>query len=335
MKKLLYLAVATLLVFGIREWRYRANLQPLHQIGMSKEVYIAPGSSVTTIAEQLQEDGVIRSDGAFKRYVQSNDLQNKLQAGTYVLNSNQSVAQIVSSLQNATAQEVRVTIPEGFTVHDIDELLTEKGLTQPGEFTECAQSCDFSRFSFLPNESSLDRGGKVEGYLFPDTYFVSTSQFEVQEFMERLLQTFEQKVVNAYTTEIEQSDYSVHQIITMASMVEKETRTDDERSVVAGILWKRLEEGITLGVDATVRYFTNKDTAPLTRTDLDTSSPYNTRNRQGLPPGPIANPSLESIEATLNPESSSYYYYLHGTDGQIRYARTNDEHNANKARYLQ
>ncbi len=120
----------------------------------------------------------------------------------------------------------------------------------------------------------------------------------------------------------------------MASLVEEETRTDDERAIVAGILWKRFDAGTGLGVDATVRYALDKPSSALTVSDLDTNSDYNTRKFRGLPPGAIASPSLESIKAALHPEASEYWYYLHGTDGQIRYAKTNEEHNENKYKYL-
>ncbi len=121
----------------------------------------------------------------------------------------------------------------------------------------------------------------------------------------------------------------------MASLIEKEAAGDSERGTISGILWKRLDEGIVLGVDAAVRYAVQKEPRePLTRADLESDSPYNIRVRAGLTPGPIANPGLASIEAALKPQASPYYYYLHGTDGQIRYATTNEEHNVNKAKYL-
>ncbi|HRH94062.1 MAG TPA: endolytic transglycosylase MltG, partial [Candidatus Peribacteria bacterium] len=135
-------------------------------------------------------------------------------------------------------------------------------------------------------------------------------------------------------TDLSRSGRTLHQAVTMASLVEEESRHEDERPVVAGILWKREEAGTILGVDATVRYIVGKPSAALTVTDLDTASPYNTRKVAGLPPGPIANPGVSAIVAALQPQASEYWYYLHGTDGMIHYARTNDEHNANKARYL-
>jgi UPF0755 protein len=334
MKKLLYVLLVVAVFYGVNEWRYARNIQPLHRLGVTKDVVIEPGSSVKAIANQLKTAALIKNANAFVRYVTTNDLESSLQAGSYVLSSNQSVAVIAATLQNAKSTQMRITIPEGFTVKDIDDLLTERELITTGELINCANTCDVSAFAFLPDVNYLPRGGKVEGYLFPDTYFIDSTNFSAEQFMGRLLQTFEQKIINEHKQQLLESDYTLNQIITMASMVEKESRLPSEQPLVAGILWKRLEEGISLGVDATVRYLVSKDTAPITRTDLDTDSPYNTRLYRGMPPGPIANPGLQTIEATLEPEQSPYYYYLHGNDGQIRYARTNDEHNTNKARYL-
>lgn len=148
-----------------------------------------------------------------------------------------------------------------------------------------------------------------------------------------MLNNFNSKI-GELVSDIAQRGYSVHQIVTMASLIEKESRVNSEKAIISGILWKRLEERIPLGVDATVRYALNKWTEPLTINDLKTDSPYNTRERQGLPPGPISNFSFESLKAAINPEASDYYYYLHGNDGQIRYGRTNEEHNDNKRKYL-
>jgi UPF0755 protein len=120
----------------------------------------------------------------------------------------------------------------------------------------------------------------------------------------------------------------------MASLIERETSSDDEREIVSGILWKRLSADQGLAVDATVRYALGKITEALTKDDLSIDSAYNTRKYRGLPPGPIANPGLKSIKAAINPKDSPYFYYLHGKDGQIRYSETNDEHNLKKAKYL-
>jgi len=174
----------------------------------------------------------------------------------------------------------------------------------------------------------------LEGYLFPDTYFVNPDEFVAKFFLERMLGTFRTRVVEVLESDIVSSGRSLEEIVTMASLIERETKTDEERPMVAGILWKRFDAKQGLDVDATVRYALQKPVEPLTKNDLENRSPYNTRRFAGLPPGPIANPGLKSTQAALHPTESRYWYYLHGSDGVIRYAETNEEHNANKVKYL-
>jgi len=329
--------VVAILLFclAVFTW-YKNALSPVDASSDQRvSVTIEKGSSTTAIADELEEKEVIRSSTAFKLYVRFHGAASALKAGSFVFTPSMGVKEIVDGLTEGQMGEVSVTIPEGYTVFDIDALLAEKGLIESGEIAECALVCDFSSFDFLPDPKNLaDRGGKLEGYLYPDTYFVDASNFVPKFFLERLLGTFRTKVINGLEADIAASDRSIHEIVTMASLIEEETRTGDEREIVSGILWKRLDEGMGLYVDATIRYIAEKPKAALTVQDLAVDSAYNTRKYRGLPPGPIANPSLSSIKAAINPESSPYYYYLHGSDGKIRYAETNDEHNLNKAKYL-
>lgn len=298
-------------------------------------VTVEKGMGASDVARLLQEEGVIRSVWKFRWVAARTGSATKLKAGAYVLQPSMSLQEVLSALTGGQQGELKVTIPEGFTVSDIDALLAEMGLTEPGDVQECANNCDFSAFSFITLRQNLaERGGMVEGYLYPDTYFVDPQAFSVEAFLKRLLSTFETRVIDAHEADIAASKRSLHDIVTMASLIEEETRRADERPMVSGILWKRLDIGMGLQVDATVRYIINKPTAAITVTDLQTDSPYNTRRYRGLPPGPIASPGLSSIEAALQPKTSEYLYYLHGNDGVIRYGRTNDEHNANRARYL-
>ncbi len=328
-------AWALILILVAYGW-YRFSLRA-YDSGSTERIplTIEQGMSTSAIAELLEESEVIRSSTAFRLYARIHGLQGSLQAGEFIFTKDQSVPEVIDALQSGKTQEISITIPEGFTVKDIDDLLAEQGLTKPSDVIDCANTCDFASFEFLPSSTGrAERGGKLEGYLYPDTYFVSPKDFVVKFFLERLLTTFRNSVIEEFAEDIEQSPYDLDQIVIMASLVEEETRTDDERAIVAGILWKRFDAGTGLGVDATVRYALDKPSSALTVSDLDTNSDYNTRKFRGLPPGAIASPSLESIKAALHPEASEYWYYLHGTDGQIRYAKTNEEHNENKYKYL-
>lgn len=297
---------------------------------------IPTGSSLSAIASILEEQGAIRSSKAFSLYGRFHRIASSLQAGTYVLKTSMSVPDVVEALRGQSGEEASVTIPEGYTVKDIDAMLTKEGIIKAGDLLACAQTCNFSSFAFLPKAKDLaKRGGQLEGYLYPDTYFVLTTEFDSEAFLSRLLTTFQSKVVDGLKTELTASKRSLHEIITMGSLIEEETRTHAERPIVSGILWKRLDANMGLGVDATVRYILDKPTSDITKDDLDVDSPYNSRKYRGLPPGPIANAGMDSIKAALAPQATEYWYYLHGNDGQAHYAVTNDEHNVNRAKYLQ
>lgn len=336
MLRLLKFFLVLAVLFGISFIWYKHALTPV-DAGSDKRVTvkIPKGSSVKQIAGILEEDDLIRSSIAFETFVRLRGLSGNLQAGSFIMKQNQGVSEIVEALRTGIGEEGVITIPEGFTVKDIDALLAEKGVIEAGEIITCAQTCDFSSFEFLPKVSGLaPRGGTLEGYLFPETYFIDTNEFVAKFFLERLLGTFRNRVVEGLAGDLKKSKRSLHEIVTMASLIEEETRTDDERPTVSGILWKRFDAQMGLGVDATVRYILEKQTGKLTVKDLNDNSAYNLRKFRGLPPGPIASPSLSAIRAALHPKETSYWYYLHGTDGQVHYAETNEEHNTNKFLYI-
>lgn len=335
-KKIIWFIIVLFVVWFIWHLSYLHALTPVDAKSAARiSVTIASGTSGPAIAQELEDKGVIRSSSAFLYFAKKSGKSSSLQAGKFVLQPSMTVEQVIDALVTGQTQEESVTVPEGFTVKDLDTLLTEKGLIESGALIHCASACDFSTFDFLPSGAKeASRGGKLEGYLYPDTYFVDPSDFVVKFFVERMLGTFRTKVVNGLADDITGSKRSLHDIVTMASLIEEETRTGAERPVVAGILWKRYDENMGLYVDASNRYILDKPTEAITASDLDMDSPYNLRKYRGLPPGPIANPGLSSIKAALHPDASPYYYYLHGSDGVIHYAITNEEHNINRAKYL-
>jgi UPF0755 protein len=199
--------------------------------------------------------------------------------------------------------KIKVTIPEGSTLKEIEEKLGVK----------------------LPEEN-------LEGYLFPDTYYfpVDVTGEEVVRIMR---ENFEKKI-SPYKKEIEKSGKTLQEILIMASLLEKEVKTKEEKELVSGILWKRLKYGIPLQVDATITYITGKKTIKIPLEDLQIDSPYNTYKYKGLPPAPICNPGLESILAALYPKESEYWYYLSIPEGKTLFFKTLKEHNLAKAKYL-
>jgi len=315
---------------------YRFALRPADAGNTDRvSVRIEPGTSTRGIANLLSEKEVLRSPFAFRLYARLHGADSSLQAGTFILMPGMTPGEIIEALQSGKAQEIAVTIPEGFTVTDIDALLTKKQLSATGAFLRCVQECDLTEFGFLPpGEGLAERGGRVEGYLFPDTYFVATESFSEEAFLKRLLTVFRTKVIDEIGGEIGNSGRTLHEIVTMASLIEEEAITDAERPVIAGILWKRFDDSRGLGVDATVRYILAKPSAVITSGDLNVDSAYNTRKFRGLPPGPIASPGIKSIEAALRPTASAYWYYLHDKQGKIHYAESNEQHNLNRIQYL-
>lgn len=316
---------------------YSFGLQPVDAgVATRKKVTIESGWTTTQIIDHLASQELIRSPLAFKVHLKIKGLDGSLQAGVFLLDQSQSVPDLIHILQTGRAEEMIVTVPEGFTVQDIDDLLAEMELITAGDAKDCANTCDFSTYDFLPEDTSslAKRGGKLEGYLFPDTYYVPVNDFNVKFFFERMLNAFRTNVLEVYEEDITKHGWTLHEFISMTSLVEEETRTDEERAVVAGILWKRYDEGWGLGIDAAVRYIVNKPSAAITHGDLNVNSPYNLRKFKGLPPGPISSVSIKSVEATLHPAQSAYWYYLHDKTGQIHYSKTNEEHNTKRYMYL-
>jgi len=276
---------------------------PKEKISSPKIFSVEKGQGLFEIGENLEKDGLIKSKIFFDFYVILIRKEKNLQAGKYFLSSSMNIPQIVQKIISGDIAKVKVTIPEGFTVKEIEETL---GIKLPGE--------------------------NLEGYLFPDTYYfpIDASGEEVVKIMR---ENFEKKIL-PYKEEIEKSGRSLQEIITMASLLEKEVKTKEEKEIVAGILWKRLKAGIPLQVDATITYITGKKTTKISLEDLQIDSSYNTYKYKGLPPGPICNPGLESILAALYPKESEYWYYLSTPDGKTLFFKTLEEHNLAKAKYL-
>jgi len=275
------------------------------------------GMTLQEISELLEGKGLIKDSWVFRLFAHWKGVEEKFQAGSFVMQKNLTFAEIAEILQTGKAREVKITIPEGSTIAQIDEILARKSLIKPGEFIECANFCDLGF-----------RVSSLEGYLFPSTYFSS------KRFITRLYNTFQQQI-SPLRNGILESGRTLNEIVIMASMIERESNTDEEMPKIAGVLWKRVDERMQLGVDATTRYELNEWKRPLYTSDFEKDSPYNTRRNYGLPPTAISNPSLPAIKAAIYPEKTEFYYYLHDRNGQAHFGRTLDEHVQNKQKYLE
>lgn len=234
--------------------------------------------------------------------------------------------------------EVLITIPEGFNLREIERRLTEAGVASVrnlsaltiGNFKISSGMNSYDFFEDAPDDASL------EGFLFPDTYrFWPDSSLET--VVKKFLDNFGKKLVPDWRAEIERQNKSVYEVIVMASLIENEVKSDDDRAIVSGILWKRLGIGMKLDVDFTICYIKalrGKECLPITAEDKKINSPYNTYLYAGLPPGPISNPGISAIRAAIFPQENPFWYYLSTPDGKTIFSRTLDEHNTARRKYL-
>lgn len=321
MKKFLLLVILfTGLYFSARilmVWD-KPNSESATQVSIS----IPRGTTLSEIADTLYVAELIRDPLVFLVYVKWHKLATRLQAGEYIIPRNLSFGEVADILQHGKSTQIKITIPEGSTISQIDEILTKKSLIKPGEFQQCASFCDLD----IP----LDN---LEGFLFPSTYFVNPKAFENKKFIIRLHKEFQNRI-NDLRTAIASSGRSMKEVIIVASMIEREAYTDFEMPEVSDVIWKRFDEGMYLGIDATTRYEKNNWKSPLYAEDFEKKTPYNTRKRLGLPPTAISNPGIAAIRAAVYPKETPYWYYLHDSSGQIHFAEDLDGHNNNKRMYL-
>ncbi len=299
------------------------------------KVEIQEGIGARAIAKKLDDAGVVRSPTGLVLAMLLRRVRGDLKAGTYEFSQAESGRGIIARLVRGDTEptDISVTFPEGFTLEQVAARLDARGLTTKDAFSAAANVGRFrDEFSVL---ASVQGTESLEGYLFPDTYRFHRGT-STEDMIRRLLRRFaEQWEVALTETRTEKPTSSVHDVVTMASIVEREVTSPEDRRLVAGILWKRLDLGIGLDADATIRYVLNDWERPLTVDDLRVDSPYNTRRYRGLPPGPIGNPGLESLKAVLAPTPSDYLYYLSASDdGRTIFSKTLDEHRQAKTQYL-
>jgi len=288
---------------------------------------IEKGQGSREISLNLEKEGFVKIAPIFRLYVTTRGVSGKLQAGSYLLSYSMNIPQIVDKFINGEVEKIKLVVPEGFNIKDIEKSLSNFERTSSGISNLKAK--DFKgEFSFL---GSVPDNASLEGFLFPDTYEFSY-QASDKEIVQKMLANFNKKMTPDLREEIGKQKKTVFQIITMASLIEKEVKTKEDKEIVSGILWKRLKNKIPLQVDATINYLTEKDKVSIEETKID--SPYNTYKYLGLPVGPISNPGLESIKAAVYPKNSLYWYYLSAPDGKTIFSKTLEEHNIAKYKYL-
>ncbi len=278
-------------------------------------IVVSRGSSVSDISRSLANAHIIQNPLVFKLIVRISGASSQMKSGAYLFSAPENVFTVANRLVRGAygIPPVSLTFPEGVTVRDMAERISQA----------------------LPIVSAKDFisiGKSHEGYLFPDTYFFPPDA-TAELVIEAMRKNFDAKIT-PLSSDIQASGHSFPDIIIMASLVEKEARTETSKRIVAGILWNRMKISMPLQVDAVFGYIFDRDTYSPSFADLKVDSPYNTYLHTGLPPGPIANPGLESIRAALYPATTTYLYYLTGKDNLMHYATTYAEHQSNRKKYL-
>lgn len=321
-RRIPFLFLILSIFFGV--WYYSASL-PVETVSPNKiEIIIQPGESLDQIIDNLYQKKLIRSRVAAKINVIIRGISKKIQAGYFYFSPSETLNSITSKLTSSNTEQIWITFPEGLRREEIAYMVSEK-------FSEENLQSNFNPQDFVHLTINL------EGRLFPDTYSFDLGA-NAEEVVNRLNQEFEKNIESLKIS----SDQK--EIVILASLLERESKKPEEMPLIAGIILKRIESGWPLQIDATVQYAIssnkcsqlNCDWWPsfLSSNDLSINSPYNSYLNQGLPPTPICNPGFMSLKSAVNPKISDYWFYIHGLNGEIHFARTVEEHQQNVCLYL-
>ena len=277
------------------------------------------GSNSRTIAKQLAEQQLIRSEYAFRLIVRHRGTGKRLRAGVYTLRRNMMLWHIVDEFEKGQVRLVSWTVPEGLTTSDIAELWETADFGTSESFREATELPDLLKRYGLEDKT-------MEGYLFPNTYKFAKG-ITAEQAVEIMLNEFKQRWTETFDKEARKLGLTRHKIVTLASVIEKEARVKSEHPRIASVFHNRLKQKWRLQADPTVLYALGNPKRLLTRADLKVDSPYNTYIHRGLPPGPIANPGIDSIIAALRPEKTDYFYFVAIGEGKHYFSKTLSEHN--------
>jgi UPF0755 protein len=327
------LLIGVVLATGVGIYAVTALNRPVGSPGPTETFTIDSGERVPSIAARLESAHLIDSALLFQVMLKLKGADSQIKAGDFQLHSGMTPAEIIDAItESPTAAGERVTIKEGLRVEEIADLLAAADLIDRGRFLDLAQHGTFA-YDFLPERPN---GGEIEGYLFPDTYFFSRHGTDrEQKILDMMLTEFGQKLTPDRRQKITAGGHAIHEVLTVASIVEREAQQPDERPIIARVFYNRLANGMPLQADPTTQYALGRpgDWWPVLRLDPNTiDNPYNTYVIPGLPPGPISNPGLASIDAAITPDDDDYLFFVACGGGTHAFARTNDEHERNRAR---
>lgn len=302
-------------------------------------VSIEENSGTEGAVMALHSAGVIQSRWALLLQLLFTGERSNIKSGEYQFSGSVTMQDVIDIITQAkiVQPEVQITLLEGWTNEDMATYLSEAGVVDFDGFVETADTHHSQQI--LPNNEYpylVDKPLSVglQGYLFPDTYRVFEGETEVG-IIEKMLDTFDAKFTQSMRDDLAINNRTIFDAVTLASIVEREVLTPEDKAIVAGIFWKRIDNSVRLQSDATINYVTNKgDTTP-SGSDLNVESAYNTYRNDGLPPTPICNPGLDSLEAVVYPEETEYWFFLTTPDGEVVYSVTYEDHLANRALYYE
>ena len=322
--------VCTLLIFGlIFGTLFTHFVLPKSFTPKPTVVNIPRGASPIMIAHILSSKNIIRTPGFFVFYVKLSSVDTKLKSGTYLMSPHFSMTKIIRVLQHLESNRVleKITIPEGYSLKKIYQLMDNKQLvsgTELKQFVSTSKSIFVNKFEFL----KLNPIQSMEGYFYPDTYFFDKG-ITYRSICYTFLREFENKIIPVWE-ENKQSvpnNLSFHQVLTLASLIEKEARVKSEMPVISSVFHNRLRKGMRLASDPTVLYALGEPNKKIVLyKDLEVKSPYNTYRNKGLPPGPIASPSVDAFISALKPDKTPYFFFVATPEGSHAFTRTYEEH---------
>ena len=311
-------------------WLLANDMCSFNKEPLTVSIEVTKDDDVDSVAQKLKDEGLIEYRWFFKLFGKVRHIEDKIGIGKYELTSDMDYNALINGMRNTNAalnaDTVKVSIPEGYNVRQIIALLAKYGVNTEENLLDAAQNAKFD-YDFINNDSNDIV--RLEGYLFPDTYEFFVDE-DAAHALGRLLVNFDAKIDDELAEKIELSPYSMNQILTIAALIEKETDGTD-REKIASVIYNRLNNvGETyhkLQIDASLIYgLGDKYTGTITESDLDYDTPYNLSKYEGLPPTPIGNPGLASIQAAVEPASTNYYFYALGKDGVHHFFKTYSEH---------
>ncbi|MFA4831369.1 MAG: endolytic transglycosylase MltG [Patescibacteria group bacterium] len=321
---------------------YTAEAQDIDAV----QFEIKKGETVAALAERLEQEQVIRSARLFKKYLVWKSLDKAVKAGKFEVKRPITIARAAEALASPGLSERTITIIPGWTIRDIAQYLEREGIAPAEEITELVGwpavnykiANDIGKPTEIYNNVSVLRDKprfvSLEGYLAPDTYRIYNDA-TIKDIIDKLINERDKQFTVRMYEDIKKAERNVHEVMTIASIVEREVRGAEDKKKAADIFWRRYDLNWALQADSTVHYAAGKiGDVFTTKEDRDSLSAWNTYRYPGLPPSPISNPSLESIMAAIYPEKNGYWYFATTFDGEVKYAKTLEEHNRNVQKYL-